>query len=93
MLTAIIVTFIVPSFASVFESFGADLPLATYLVLNFYLAIWGFPIVVLVAFYRWPIPSRRPTWAFLIGVVGAFILFPAIITALYYPIFVLAGAA
>ena len=92
LLTAFIVTFVVPSFSQVFKSFGADLPLATSLIMNFYLFIWAFPVFVLVVFYCWPTPSRRPLWAFLIGVVGAFLIIPLTLVALYFPIFALAAA-
>lgn len=87
---ALIPTLVVPQFGQIFESFGADVPLMTRLVLQGYLALWALPVFVVLAWLFWPRPQRRAAAACWIGVLSIVLLLPLCIGALYLPIFMLA---
>ncbi|GAB3361734.1 hypothetical protein GCM10027430_35730 [Lysobacter tyrosinilyticus] len=92
LLSALATTLVVPHFAEVFESFGADLPLLTKLLVHYYLAMWASPAAVIAAWYFWPAPRRRGLASGLIGVATLVLSVPLFVVALYWPIFKLSAA-
>lgn len=86
---ALIPTLLVPQFSRIFESFGAELPSSTRLLLQGYPALWALPGLVLLAWLFWPQPQRRAAAACWVGVLSLVLILPLCIVALYLPIFML----
>ncbi len=86
LLTAVVLCVIVPHFADVFKSFGADLPFPTLLLVEFYRASFLLPIPVVLAWYLSPKHSRG-TWSFLTGAFCLFGITGISVVLLYLPIF------
>lgn len=89
ILAALIPTLLVPQFGQIFESFGAELPSSTRLLLQGYLALWALPGFVLLAWLFWPQPQRRAAAACWVGALSLVLIFPLCMGALYLPIFML----
>jgi type IV pilus assembly protein PilC len=61
LITAVIMIFVIPAFKSIFESFGAELPLPTQIVIamsdffiNYFYLVFGIPIALIFwFFYTW----------------------------------------
>ena len=86
LVAASIITATASSFAQMYESLNADLPRATRLIVTSYLCVWALPMMVLLAWFRWPTPRHRPLWACLLGMLGLLLLVPFVIAALYWPL-------
>jgi type II secretory pathway component PulF len=80
-------TFVVPTFRQLFQGFGADLPLVTRLTLDYYLALWLFPIAVIVVRFVWPDERSRSMAACIVGAGGFFVIVTALTIVMYLPIF------
>jgi len=91
-MTTIFGVFVIPEFSKVFANFGADLPLLTRLVVNYYLLIWVVPLAVFLAWRFRPCTRRRNILAGMIGIGSSVAAVPIIVVAMYLPIFRLAGA-
>jgi hypothetical protein len=90
--TAVMPTLAVPHFASVFEGFGADLPLLTLWLVRYHLFLWALPFVLLAIRFAGPDPLRQSKHAFLIGLLSLPVMLVALPVLLYWPIFQLARA-
>lgn len=84
---------IIPKFRDLFVSFGAELPAFTSIVVNYHLALWALPILVIATKILLPTAKGRALVPFLIGVLGLVLIVPLVILALYLPIFMLGGMA
>jgi hypothetical protein len=91
-LSAAVPTLIVPQFSQTFDAFETDLPQLTQWVLSYHSILWALPVLVLVAWFFWPVPKHRPLASCLVGIFGLLLLTPLVIYALYAPIFGLAEA-
>ena len=89
---AIIPMLVIPKFRDLFISFGAELPAFTSIVVNYYLALWVLPILVVTTKILLPTAKGRALMPCLIGVLGLVLIVPLVIFALYLPIFMLGGA-
>ena len=90
---AIIPMLVIPKFRELFLSFGADLPPVTSIVVNYYLALWVLPILVITTKILLPTAKGRALLPCLIGVLGLVLIVPLVFFALYLPIFMLGGMA
>jgi hypothetical protein len=86
VLSALIPTAVTPSFKEIFDSFGAELPMATQLFLDYYLLLWSLPILVIVVRFSWPKKRKLPLW---LGIFSLALTIPLSMWALYSPIFYL----
>jgi hypothetical protein len=89
-LPAVVAMLLLPHFGQIFESFVADLPLASMFLRDFYLALWMAPIAVGAAWRLWPnAPHLGPV---LTAASFAFAVIASAVVAylLYLPIFRLA---
>jgi len=68
VLAAAVPTLVLPQFRQAFESFGAELPLVTRLLLKYHFVMWAAPVAVMAAWRYWPncktpplgrLPARR----------------------------------
>jgi type II secretory pathway component PulF len=84
VLCALIPMLFTPSFKSIFDSFGAELPTATQLLLDDHPLLWGLPILVIGAYFLWPKKKKLPLW---LGIFSLAVTIPFVIWALYSPIF------
>jgi demethylmenaquinone methyltransferase/2-methoxy-6-polyprenyl-1,4-benzoquinol methylase len=84
-IVTILGVFVVPKFMHTYESFGAELPLATRLLARDYLFIWLAPIAVLAVGRAWPDRAGGNIVAGLIGVGSVIVFIIAAIFALYLP--------
>lgn len=89
-LTALVLSFAVPRFQSLYAGFGADIPWFTSIVVNGYLAAWLLPACAAAAWVYWPATSHRHVISVAIGLGGLLLLLPLCIAALYLPAFKLA---
>jgi hypothetical protein len=89
LLAAIIASAVVPSFSSVFKSFGAELPWLTSWVVSSYWLAWIIPVAVLLTRLFWPRVPTRPLAACLVGTLSLVVLVPLMFVALYWPMFAL----
>jgi type II secretory pathway component PulF len=87
VVAAAIATLVVPQFRNLFQGFGGDLPLATRLAVDYYLALWLLPIVVIAVRLAWPDSSSRSTVACIVGVGSLIVTIPTLTVVLYLPIF------
>lgn len=90
--------FIVPQFEKLFEGFGADLPLATKLVLQSYRYWWVIPLLMFIQFLvlRFGNVSSAPAQRFfyvvnIFFVVLEVLFVPIMVVIFYLPIFSMAG--
>lgn len=91
-LATVLLIAVVPQFKSVFASMGADLPLATRLLVQFYPALVLLPLLVLLSWFTWPAPERRGMVALLSG-IACMVLGPLLVGGiLYLPILTLDAA-
>jgi len=86
VLAAAVPTLVLPQFRQAFESFGAELPLVTRLLLKYHFVMWAAPVAVMAAWRYWPNARRRPLAACLLGVGALVVAVPVIFIALYFPI-------
>lgn len=84
--------FYTPQFRQVFESFGAELPALTKLFVHYNQVFWLLPVLVIAAWFFWPMSHRRATAACLIGIISMVLVIPATVAAMYLPVFA-SGAA
>lgn len=76
----------VPQFGDVFESFGAELPIATRLVVQLYPLVGALPLLPVVAWFAWPQHQLRGLAALLTS-LACVLLVPLLVGyALYLPI-------
>ncbi|MDR2638190.1 MAG: hypothetical protein LBB55_07615 [Zoogloeaceae bacterium] len=80
--SALIPAVIVPYFASGFTAVGADLPMATLLLIEYHSLLWLLPILVVVVHFSWPQKEKLPL---LLGIFSLLAL-PFMVWALYLPI-------
>ena len=88
LLTAVVLSALVPQFANVFQSFGAELPFLTKSLVEFYRAFFLLPIFVVLAWYLAPKHSRG-IMSFLTGMFCLFGITGISVVLLYLPIFML----
>jgi hypothetical protein len=84
VLAALIPTVVTPSFKLLFDSFGAELPMATQLFVDHYHLLWLLPILVFVLHFSWPTKKKLPLW---FGIFSLALTIPLSIWALYSPAF------
>jgi hypothetical protein len=84
VLAALIPTVVTPSFKWAFDSFGAELPMATQLFLDNYRLLWLLPILVIMVHFFWPKKKRLPLW---LGIFSFALTIPFSLWALYSPVF------
>lgn len=93
ILAASIPTLVMPAFQPVLDQIGgAKVPPSTQLVASYYGIVWLLPVLSVLAWYFWPLPQQRGRAAMIVGVGGLMLLIPAMIFALYLPIFMLPGS-
>lgn len=92
LVTAILPFLVVPSFANVFESFGADLPLITIIATQYPYAFMLIPVMVLLVGFAWPNLNRRGVYACVVGTTSLFWGTGLLVIAMYLPIFKLSAA-
>ncbi|HEY0230939.1 MAG TPA: hypothetical protein VGC55_06790 [Dokdonella sp.] len=85
--------FVVPQFAGVYASFGAELPLATRWLLASYRYGFVLPILVAAVWAGWPKPASRGIAALAAGTTIAALLAISALIALYLPIYRLGAGA
>ncbi len=86
LLAAAIATLVVPQFRQLFQGFGAGLPVATGLAMDYYLFLWLLPIVVIAARVAWPDSRSRSAIACVVGVGGLVVIVATLTFVLYLPI-------
>lgn len=91
-LMALALQFIIPEFAAVLDSFGADLPLATKLVGMLVPWLLLAPIGIGLVWMYWPRPASRLKAAVIAGWVGTALMLMAVAT-MYLPIWQMSQAA
>ncbi|HMC15328.1 MAG TPA: hypothetical protein VKI18_06850 [Albitalea sp.] len=82
---------IVPAFQEVFQSFNADMPMVTVLVLRFYPALLALPVCVIASWLLWPRKERRGRAALLLGAASVVVVPLALVLVMYLPILRLAA--
>jgi len=82
-----IAEFVVPQFASVYASFGAELPTATRWLLASYPYGFVLPVLVVAVWAGWPKPASRGIAALVTGATSVALLVISALIALYLPIF------
>ncbi|QKE63299.1 hypothetical protein HNE05_07965 [Aquipseudomonas campi] len=87
LIAALVPALVIPQFQQVFNGFGAQVPLITHIALSYHLWLWTLPIFVIAARIFWPKTQRRPLASCLLGVISLVIVIPAMILAMYLPIF------
>ncbi|HJU40560.1 MAG TPA: hypothetical protein VJ724_13370 [Tahibacter sp.] len=88
-IAAIAIILIVDGFLPTLEQFGGELPNLTRLIVGSRWLFLALPLVVVAAWFAWPIRAMRAIAALAIG-VGSFVVFvPLTLFAMYYPVFVL----
>nr|WP_298174089.1 hypothetical protein [uncultured Pseudomonas sp.] len=92
VVAAIIPMLVTPKFRDLFISFGAELPAFTSIAINYYLALWVLPFLVITTKILLPTAKGRALMPCLIGVLGLVLIVPLVIFALYLPIFMLGSA-
>jgi type II secretory pathway component PulF len=92
VVTAAMPTLVLPNFASVFDAFGADLPLLTRWLLRYHLLLWALPFALLALRFAGRDPLRRSKRVFLIGLSSLPVMLVALPVLIYWPIFQLARA-
>jgi hypothetical protein len=90
---AIIPMLVIPKFRDLFASFGAELPAFTSAVVNYYLALWVLPILVITTKILLPTAKGRALMPCLIGVLSLVLIVPLVIFSLYLPIFMMGGVS
>jgi hypothetical protein len=90
--TALMPTLAVPHFASVFDAFAAELPLATAWLVRYHLLLWALPLALLVLRFAGSDRVRQSKRAFLLGVFSLPVMLVALPVLLYWPVFQLARA-
>jgi hypothetical protein len=86
LVPGLIGAFVIPRFQAVFESFGADLPWQTKLLVDFPYFLWT-PLILSLILW-WPLRSDRARIAsYAIILVCEFVSLPLILIYLYLPIF------
>jgi hypothetical protein len=79
-------TFAVPHFESIFQSYGAELPLPTTLVFRFHFLLW-LPLLLIAISYRRLRLQATYSRYYLLVVMGETMLLLLVLMALYVPIF------
>ena len=92
LLTAVTLTFMVPSYRDVFSSFGTDIPAFSAMVLQGYLAVWLLPAALIAVSVAWPNVNRHSAIARRIGLASVLVVLPIALLGLYLPIIRLATA-
>ncbi|PTU74982.1 hypothetical protein DBO85_06885 [Pseudomonas mangrovi] len=87
LLLAVAIIAAVPQFADVFRNFGAELPLATRLAIQFYPLAAVLPLLIPVAWFVWPNHASRGLGALLTSIACILLVPLAFGYALYLPIF------
>ena len=87
LIAALTPTLIIPQFQQVFDGFGTEMPLITHIALSYHLWLWTLPVLVVAARIFWPKAQWRPLASCLVGVISLIVVIPAIILAMYMPIF------
>lgn len=90
-LVAVLAAIVVPEMAAMYESFGAELPIETRLLLGTYRWYGLLGFVVLGLGLWWPRASDRGVLAMVVGVGGSVLLVIFSVWSLYRPIFMLAA--
>ncbi len=90
-LVALLAAIVVPELATMYESFGAELPIETRLLLGTYRWYGLLGLVVLGLGLFWPRASDRGVLALVVGVGGSLLLVIFSAWSLYRPIFMLAA--
>jgi type IV pilus assembly protein PilC len=81
---------VIPQFAQVFSSFGADLPAPTLLVINFRYLLWlpSFLMLIVMGVLWWLVKSPKVrTLCYAVFVVVQVLMLPLIIVSMYLPIY------
>lgn len=86
LLLAVAIIATVPQFEDVFSSFGAELPLATRLVMQLYPLVAVLPLLIPLAWFLWPYREHRGLGALLTSVACILLVPLAFAYALYLPI-------
>lgn len=92
VVTAAMPTLVVPNFASVFNAFGADLPLLTHWLVRYHLLLWALPFALLAMRFAGRDPLRQSKRVFLIGLLSLPVMLVALPVLIYWPIFQLGRA-
>ncbi len=92
LIFALVPIFVVPSFQTVFASFGADLPLITRILVEHPYVFFLIPILVLIVGFFSPYKHRRAFWACIIGTTSWVWATALLVFAMYFPIWSLAAA-
>lgn len=75
-----------PGFLSVAQSFGIELPVIARLFVDHGAVFWVLPVLVLLAWFKWPNPKRRGLIAMLIGMLALAVIAPIAFFVLYLPV-------
>jgi type II secretory pathway component PulF len=79
-------TFVVPGFESVYQSFGADIPMPTGFVFRFRFLLW-LPLFLTAISFLWPRLQVVHLRYYLLGAMSETMLLLLVPMALYAPIF------
>lgn len=82
----VVIYFLVPQFAELYDGFGADLPTLTSWLQHYYHAVLVIPIALIIAWRFWPASSRASALV-LIGGVGSMLFLYIVIVGIYLPLF------
>ena len=78
-----------PQFVAMYASFGAELRFSTRLLFASYRWFALLPLLVLLAWFVWPIQAHRGFVAAVLGIAGSVILFGFGCWAAYVPLYIL----
>ena len=87
LILAGVATAVIPQFRELFKGFGADLPVATQLVVDYYLYLWFSPLMVVAVRFAWPVKRVRSIAACFFGLALLVLGVPLLVLAMYLPIF------
>lgn len=84
--TGIAIVLIVGAYLPTFKNFGVELPNLTRWFVDTRWLFLLLPLVVVAAWFAWPIRAMRSVAALAIGVGSFVVLVPLTMLAMYYPI-------
>ena len=85
-ISAVIPIVMVPQFKNIFEGFGSELPIPTFIFVYYHQILWALPFLVFYIWYRWPKPKQGALASCLLGIT-CLVLIPIFgLASLYLPV-------